>query len=101
MIARTFRFDVPAGLISTRHGNTAEAREDRQWAADTLRANPGQWALLGRWHNSPATRQHAHAIRQGDAGWQMFGPGFEVEAHTMLGEHRIYARFADTNGGAS
>lgn len=99
MIRRTFRFDYPAGPITLRRGFDAEIRADRQWAADALRSNPGVWALLGQWPAADAARQHALAMRKGTSGWQPFGPGFEVELHTMLGEVRIYARYVGADGG--
>jgi hypothetical protein len=35
----------------------------------------------------------AYAIRQGGRGWQMFGPGFEAKAVSVVGENRIYVRY--------
>lgn len=79
-------FEQPTGSLDV-------DRPARKVIADTLRANPGRWALLGTWYGRATTGQVAHSIRRGLSGWQMFGPEFEAEAHTMLGEHRIYARY--------
>jgi hypothetical protein len=72
------------------------AEADRHRDAWALRDNPGTWALLGTAGTSGSARTHAWKIRTAGKGWRMFGDGFQAEAHTMLGEHRVYARWADT-----
>lgn len=101
MMRRTLRFEAPAEPVTLRQGGSRDVREDREWAARTLRANPGRWALLGRWPGGDTSRQHAFLIRNGGPGWRMFGAGFEVQAHTMLGEFRIYARYVGETDGAA
>ncbi|MFJ2882400.1 MULTISPECIES: hypothetical protein [unclassified Streptomyces] len=63
--------------------------------AKQLTAHPGRWALLGAWRSPGSARTRAYLIRQGIQGWQAFGPGFEVECHSMVGEHRIYVRYTE------
>lgn len=84
--AATPRVDHPA-LPLPKHG--APRRE----LATVLRANPGTWHLLGTYHSPACARTYSYTIRQGGGGWTMFGPGFEVQTHSMLGQHRIYARW--------
>jgi hypothetical protein len=75
--------------------------ESRQMFADALRARPGQWALLGKHATSGTGRQSAYEIRNAiEPKDQPFAPAgsFEAEARTMLGEHRVYVRYA--GGGA-
>ena len=62
--------------------------------ANELSRNAGRWALLGSWPSPGSARQMAYCIRHGLSGWQMFGPGFEAQSTTLLGETRIYARYA-------
>lgn len=72
------------------------AEAERHRAAWALRGNPGAWALLGAAGTSGSARTHAWKIRTAGKGWPMFGDGFQAEAHTMFGEHRVYARWVDT-----
>lgn len=87
----TPRVDHPAHPLP-KHG--APRRE----LAAALRAKPGRWHLLGAYHSATCARTFSYEIRKGGHGWTMFGPGFEAETHTMLGQHRIYARWV---GGAA
>lgn len=73
-------------------------KPERRAVAATLRANPGAWYLIGAYHNAACARTFSYAIRRGGGGWPMFGAGFEAQTHSMLGEHRIYARWV---GGAA
>lgn len=64
--------------------------------AEALRARPKEWALLGRYKTGGSARQSAYNIRRAiKAKGHPFGPpgSFEADARTMLGEHRVYARF--------
>ena len=82
----SIRFEQPAYILAT-------GAEARSAVAQTLVARLGEWGLLGTWTNPGSIRQTAYCIRRGLSGWQMFGPGFEAEAVTMFGEHRLYARY--------
>jgi hypothetical protein len=65
--------------------------------AAALRTAPGKWALLGQHSGTPgAVRTYAWSIRQGgpELPGRSFGPGFEAETRTMLGEQRIYVRLS-------
>ncbi|ONK13095.1 hypothetical protein [Streptomyces sp. MP131-18] len=67
-----------------------------QFAA-ALSAAPGQWALLGQYIGTPGGgRSYAWSISRGtpELPGRAFGPGFEVETRTMLGEQRVYVRFS-------
>ena len=86
MITATIEFEQPASLLP------ADAMTRRGIAA-ALVEHPGKWVLLGAWLKAGSSRQMAYAIRQGSAGWQMFGSGFEAKAVTVVGEHRIYVRY--------
>jgi hypothetical protein len=89
VITATIEFEQPTPAIPPMTARPAVAYE--------LVENPGQWALIGTWPNAASARQMAYAIRQGSSGWQMFGRGFEAQAVTVIGEHRIYVRYV---GGA-
>ncbi|MEU0133362.1 hypothetical protein ABZ172_04875 [Streptomyces sp. NPDC006296] len=65
----------------------------RTAVAQAMATRPGEWVLLGQWNNPGALRQMAYCLRNGLPGRQMFGPRFEAESMTMLGEHRLYARY--------
>lgn len=83
------RFEEPAR-------RALRGREARQVFAGALRARPGDWALLGKYATSGSARQSAYCVRQADDPQdQPFAPAgsFEAEARTMLGEHRVYARY--------
>ncbi|MFK0172633.1 hypothetical protein ACIQU5_27935 [Streptomyces sp. NPDC090306] len=79
------RFDAPA----------PEVRRDDQALRDfaaTLRAKPGEWALLGRDTNGNCARQKAYDLRRG--ALPQFRDGrYEAETHTMFGEPRVYVRY--------
>jgi hypothetical protein len=64
--------------------------------ADALRARPGEWALLGRYGTSGMACQTAYEIRHGINRAFRQG-GFEAQAATLFGEHRVYVRWT---GGA-
>ena len=91
MIALALKFEEPSDQIPAE-------RSVRAALAAELRDHPGEWLLLGTWKNPGSARQIAYVIRQGGSGWQMFGAGYEVESNTVIGENRIYVRYA---GGAS
>ncbi|MFD5709546.1 hypothetical protein ACFWHW_03975 [Streptomyces pharetrae] len=83
------RFEEPAPLPLRRV-------ESLTAFAAALRGRPGHWALLGQYPTSNTARQTAYEIRRSmktgfDCG------GFEAEARTLFGEHRVYVRYA---GGA-
>lgn len=69
---------------------------ERHRAAWALRDKPGTWVLLGTAGTPGSAKTHAWKIRVAGKGWAMFGDGFEAEARSMLGEHRVYARWVDT-----
>lgn len=80
------RFEFPAPSIPL-------PPEARNAFAAALRARPGAWALMGQ-HQSPGSaRQMAYSIRQ--AHTTTFAPAgaFEADAKTVMGEHRVYARY--------
>lgn len=91
MATASLRADHPTGPLP-------KPGAERRVVAAMLRADPGVWYLLGAHHNAACARTFGYAIRQGKGGWPTFGPGFEAETHTMLGQHRIYARWV---GGAA
>jgi hypothetical protein len=74
------------------------SRQDRQALADAMREAPLAWVLLGTFPKVGSLRTFAYEIRRAGHGWSMFGPEFEVETHTMLGEHRLYARWVGAGG---
>jgi hypothetical protein len=84
----TLRFEKPAPLIPF-------SVESRTEIAKALKLTPGRWALLGQRKVAGSARQDAYSVRNGKPGWSMFGPGFEAEARTLFGEHRIYVRYVD------
>lgn len=61
-----------------------------------LRARPREWALLGQCVTGGAARQRAYEIRHGINRAFRQG-GFEAQAATLFGEHRVYVRWT---GGA-
>lgn len=80
------RFELPAPRLPL-------PIETRKAFAAALRARPGVWALMGQ-HTSPGSaRQLAYSIRQ--AKPKTFAPAgaFEADAKTVMGEHRVYARY--------
>lgn len=81
------RFDPPAPPIP-------RGRAVREAFANDLRANPGQWALLGQHPSPTAARQFAYGIRSGKhtSLWLPAG-AYETETRTVLGEHRVYVRY--------
>lgn len=83
------RIDRPADPLPS----TAPERHRIAWA---LREQPGEWFLLGAAGTPKSAQTHAWQIRTAGKGWAMFGDGFEAEARTMLGQYRVYARWADT-----
>jgi hypothetical protein len=70
------------------------ALTNRHSCATALRAQPGQWFLLGAHDSAPGARNITWSIQRGDHGWQHFGPDYQAQTHTMFGQHRIYARYA-------
>lgn len=82
-----------------------ETLEEVREFADTCRRQPGRWALYGAMTAPGSTvRMTAYIIRKGGHSLRgkvyspkmfTFGPpgSFEAQTITMLGEHRIYARF--------
>ncbi|MFI1472083.1 hypothetical protein [Streptomyces wuyuanensis] len=84
------RFEKSAPMVPS-------SSEDRAEVAAALKATPGTWALLGQRKVPGSARQDAYSVRLGLHGWAMFGPGYEAEARTLFGEHRIYVRYV---GGA-
>lgn len=88
----TVRFDEPAHDA---------LRTSDALAAFTaaLRSRPGQWALLGRYRTPGVMRQTAYEIRHGHVKAFSEG-GFEAEAHSMLGEYRVYVRYVGKGGAA-
>lgn len=90
MSTRTqLRVERPSALLPS-------AESERNRIAWALRDTPATWFLLGKAGTSGSARTHAWQIRTAGKGWSMFGDGFQAEAHSMLGEHRVYARWADT-----
>lgn len=72
--------------------------------ADTLRDNPGRWALYGEMNSTGQSRMTAYLIRRGgqrgDGAWnpvleEAFGPHphFEAQSVTLFGTYRVYVRF--------
>lgn len=61
--------------------------------AEKLRANMGEWALIGKCPKPGTANQRAYAFRTGQQ--RGFGPAgsFEAESRTMLGENRVYVRY--------
>lgn len=87
--AITVRFEEPAY-------QPFRTVQSRQVFADALRARPGEWALLGKYHTAGTASQEAYVVRTTpDPKDQPFAPAgaFEAEARTMLGEHRVYVRY--------
>jgi hypothetical protein len=64
--------------------------------AGALRARPGEWALLGRYSTGGAAGRAAYLIRHG-INRAFADGGFEAQAATLFGEHRVYVRWT---GGA-
>lgn len=87
----TLRFEKPAQHMPHNADTRAEI-------AEALKQTPGTWALIGARAVAGSARQDAYSVRRGVAGWSMFGPGYEAEARTLFGEHRVYVRYT---GGAS
>ena len=90
MSTPTIRFDEPAHPA---------LRSDDSLAAFTaaLRAQPGQWALLGRYSTPGCMRTAAYEIRHG------LNPAFrsaryEAQSRSMFGEHRVYVRYVGGEG---
>lgn len=83
------RFEKPAPLIPYSFAARSEI-------AEALKLTPGRWALLGQQKAAGSARQAAYSVRNGKPGWAMFGPGFEAEARTLFGEHRIYVRYTNS-----
>ncbi len=84
-IEYTVRFDAPSDPLP---GVKVLER-----FAEDLRANMGEWALLGAAHSMGSAGQCAYMIRHGrQAGFSPAG-SFEAESKTIFGEHRVYARF--------
>jgi hypothetical protein len=79
------RFEPPAEPIP----NPAICEE----FAEKLRANMGEWALIGTSKNLGTAGQRAYMFRKGLQ--RGFGPegAFEAEARSMLGENRVYVRY--------
>jgi len=85
----TIRFENPAyGALRSDESLTA--------LVTALKAQPGVWALLGKYGSPGVMRQTAYEIRHGMRRHFADG-GFETESQTMFGEYRIYIRYV---GGA-
>ena len=87
---KSIRFEEPAPLPLRR-------TESLTAFASALRGRPGAWALLGQYVSSNTARQTAYEIRR-SLKPEFAGGGFEAEARTLFGEHRVYVRYA---GGAA
>jgi hypothetical protein len=60
--------------------------------ASTLKARPGEWALLGAYSTPNGARSVASDLRRGVRGWAPKG-SVEAEVRHVAGEHRVYARW--------
>lgn len=61
--------------------------------AEKLKANMGEWALIGKCRTFGSAGQRAYMFRHGlQKGFEPKG-AFEAEARTLLGEHRVYVRY--------
>jgi hypothetical protein len=79
------RFEPPAEPIP----NTEICEE----FAEKLKANMGEWALIGKCKTPGAANQRAYMFRHGQQkGFEPSG-SFEAESRTLLGEHRVYVRY--------
>lgn len=78
-------FEEPAELIP--------APAECEMIAKGLRANMGEWYLIGRSETAGAARQRAYMFRLGQQTG--FGPpgAFESESKTLFGEFRVYVRY--------
>ena len=87
------RFEKPAPTLPL-------TRKERDTFEAALRRRPNIWALMGQHGSAGAARQAAYSIRRGRYA-RAFQPAgaFEADAVTVMGEHRIYARY--TGGAAS
>jgi hypothetical protein len=79
------RFDGPAELIP-------DPKICEEFA-EKLKANMGEWALIGKCNSGSAARQRAYMFRTG--AQKGYGPpgAFEAESKTLMGEHRVYLRY--------
>ena len=81
-------------IIRFEESAPVESRTDDYFSAfvSALKARPKVWALLGTYSTSGSGRQAAYAIRRGLFA-RFAGGGFESEARTLFGEHRVYVRY--------
>ncbi|MFD9445007.1 hypothetical protein [Streptomyces sp. NPDC060001] len=82
----TIRFEDPAH-------HALRSDESLNVLVAALKERPGVWALLGKYGTQTVMRQTAYEIRRGLRRHFAEG-GFETESKTMLGEHRVYIRYA-------
>lgn len=66
---------------------------DHATVAAALRAQPGEWAVVGAYGSAGSAAAMAHSIRR--ARIKAYAParGFEAAKRTVDGEHRVYARY--------
>ncbi|GAU66688.1 hypothetical protein SSP35_03_03360 [Streptomyces sp. NBRC 110611] len=62
-------------------------------AARQLRERPGEWAVVRRTETSDQAGAAAQAIRDGRLRAYRPTGAFEATARTVVGEHRVYARY--------
>ncbi|MFF5471067.1 hypothetical protein [Streptomyces achromogenes] len=82
-----------------RHGGRPYGTGKHAEIAARLKSRPGQWAVVGTYKSTSIAASMARSIRAG-VNMSAYTPAgtFEAKARTVVGEHRVYARYVGGEG---
>jgi hypothetical protein len=96
----TITFENPPPRQTGPSGTDPRSIANARTAA-ILRDLPGEWAIVSVRSTQRRASSYAYSINRGTLHAYLPAGAFEAVARTVDGQHRVYARYVGTPGGAA